>query len=562
MNVLATFGATTSPIDSLTGMIQSSPYAFAISIASIVASLLLCFFGYRLLKVFCAVGSFAAGGLLCAWLVSTLFSGAVIPEDKLPIAAGISFLIGGLLFAYVLFFLYKLVVFVLFAGIGMTVASVPVVTFDLSGWAMIGVLAGCAVLFGLAGLLFMRPLMILVTACSGFSAASGLIALTPLAAMDYASIAVIVLGAVLTVLGAIVQFRMAPAGSLPGFKKAPKPTDSAEEEIENPQKRRRGKKADVVDNDAEYLVREGSTTPAEFFGASLRRSALLRPLLKIAPALLLLICILLALSGNPHVEFALIPFILTYAAQSFGVLTLSSAVLFARSVPSLIHAMDAGDAMSAAFCGVSALVYLTLLLWALISFIGHKTGKEYVARLTPSEPVDEPAASENTDFTQIIPPADEPTEVLPSDEPTATLSNDQPTAPADEPTMPVQTPADPTSSPMDDLLAQVSAAVQSQIPEKPADAHTAPIHLEDALFQPPQEDETVEEVHDDTAVFGSMGKNSAPEDTLVIPDEQKTAPIHVPEDNVTAPLTDSPADEDADGFTDDTIVLGDPADLK
>ena len=54
MNVLSSLGVPSSPIDSLTGMIESSPYAFAISIASIVVSLLLCFFGYRLLKVFCA----------------------------------------------------------------------------------------------------------------------------------------------------------------------------------------------------------------------------------------------------------------------------------------------------------------------------------------------------------------------------------------------------------------------------------------------------------------------------------------------------------------------------
>lgn len=584
MNVLSSLGVPASPIDSLTGMIESSPYAFAISIASIVVSLLLCFFGYRLLKVFCAAGSFLAGGLLCAWLVSSLFSGAVIPEDKLPIAAGISFLIGGLLFAYVLFFLYKLVVFVLFAGIGMAVASVPVVAFELSGWAMLGTLAGCAVLFGLAGLLFMRPLIILVTACSGFSAASGLIALTPLGAMDYASIAVIVLGAVLTVLGAIVQFRLSPSGTLPGFKKAKKAdqTETAEdgssEESASKKQRRRKKDADIVNNDAEYLVREGVTTPAEFFGASLRRSALLRPLMKIAPALLLLVCVLLALSGNPHVEFALLPFILAYAAQSFGVLTLSSAVLFARSVPSLIHAMDAGDMMSTAFCGVSALVYLILMLWALVSFISHKTGKEFVARLAPSEPPADAVSNELYD-----------SPVRPEDEPTAILPNDLPTAPAEDESlsMPAETPTAPTSLVMEDLLAELSAAVQAQMPEERADARTAPIHLNDEPLQPPQEDTTVPEsaapVSEDTAVFGGTAHipqpESAPEETLVIPSEQETAPIQTPEDTITMPLAQPSAPEetvtmpltdpksDSEDETpeepgDDTIVLGNPADLK
>lgn len=543
MNVLSSLGVPSSPIDSLTGMIESSPYAFAISIASIVVSLLLCFFGYRLLKVFCAAGSFVAGGMLCAWLVSTLFSGAMIPEDKLPIAAGISFLIGGLLFAYVLFFLYKLVVFVLFAGIGMAVASVPVVAFDLSGWAMIGTLAGCAVLFGLAGLLFMRPLIILVTACSGFSAASGLIALTPLGAMDYVSIVVSVLGAVLTVLGAITQFRLAPSGTLPGFKKVKKsaPSEASEEdgteESASKKQRRRKKNADVVNNDAEYLVREGMTTPAEFFGASLRRIALLRPLMKIAPALLLLVCILLALSGNPHAEFALLPLILTYAAQSFGILTLSAAVLFARSVPALIHAMDAGDIMSAAFCGVSTLVYLILMLWALVSFISHKTGKEFVARLAPSEGSADAVSGESYDAP-----------VRPEDEPTAVLPNDLPTAPAEEDrfSMPADTPTAPTTRAMDDLFAQVDASIQAQMPKERADARTAPIHLNEEPLQPPED-------------------ATAPEETLVIPSEQKTAPIHPPADTITIPLNDSKTGSEnaaSEEPNDDTIVLGNPADLK
>lgn len=552
MNLLSTLGVPEISANSLTGMIEGSPYSLAITIAAAAVSLLLCFFGYRLLKVFCALGSFAAGGVLCAWLVSTLFGGS-ISEQTLPIVTGVSFLIGGLLFAYVLFFLYKLVVFVLFAAIGATVGSVPVVAFSLSGWEMAAVLAGCAVLFGLAGLLFMRPLIILVTACSGFSAASLLVGLTPLGTMDYASMVIIVLGAVLTVLGAVVQFRTVPSGALPGLNKKEHKseipdtlTDSADAAAAPAPKekhsRRRGKRAETIDSDAEYLVREGLTTPAEFFGASLRRSFILRPLLKASPILLLLICILLALSGEPHVEFALIPFIFTYAAQSFGVLTLSSAVLLVRSVPSLIHAMDAGDVLSTVFCGISMLVYLTMTLWALSAFIGNKTGKAFVARLAPSEPADEAAEAS----------------VRPADEPTAVLPNDAPTAPAaDEPyTMPAETPTAPTraeTAASDDLLSQVHAAIQAQIPSEPGSARTAPMSLEDTAVLP-SESKTV-----------SMPASETPDDsdeTMVIPSAQTTdAPVHAPEDTVTVPLTDA-SDDGATETSDDTITLGNPADLK
>lgn len=557
MNVLSSFGITTaSPLDFLTDMIQNSPYALALSVGWIVFSLLLCFFGYRLLKVLCSVGSFAGGGLLCAWLVSELLAGRMIPQEQVPIATGIGFLIGGLLFAYVLFFLYKLLVFVLFAGIGIVIANISVVTFHLSGSAMLGTFAGCALVFGLAGLLFMRPLIILVTACGGFSASSALVALTPLHAMSYASIIVIILGSILTVLGVIVQFRMAPAGTLPGMRKkeekhhaaAPGERQDDIPEVSDGKKPRKWFQArqKQLDQDADYLVREGLTTPAEFLGASFRRSLLLRPFLKIGPALLLLVCFLLVLSGNPHVEFALLPLILTYAAQSFGVMSLASALLFARSIPALVHAMDAGDVAGSAFCAVSMLVYLILTLWALRAFINHKTGKEFVAHLAPSE---EPPAQPGLEATARL--AEQDMSVTPDEEPTTILSEHH-IPDSMETVRAASTPSDTATEysmpKVDDMIAELDAAMEAQKAEINATVRIPPV-TGDTMHIPEQQDTAL----DRTAAMPSLDAHAEE-----FPPEQKTSPI-APSDSDTMPLPSVPSEN---ATVDDTVILGNPAELK
>ncbi|MGN1031641.1 MAG: hypothetical protein ACI4PQ_08565, partial [Butyricicoccaceae bacterium] len=483
-----------SPTEYLNELIQGSPYASAVMIGSIVISLLLCFFGYRLLKVCCALGSFGLGGLLCSWLVNSLL-GNSLGSQELMIASGAAFLIGGLLFAYVMFFFYKLAVFVLFAFIGMAVGSVPVEALSLSGTFSLAALACCAVLFGLAGLLFMRPLIILITACCGFSASSGLVALTPLATQDYASVIIIVLGAVLTVIGAIVQFRLAPSGTAPGFqRRAPKPAADSPEDLPDDapeqskhrkmtrKERKEKRRAEHTDDfEAEYLVREGVTTPAEFLGASLRRNPITRLLLKISPILLLVISAALLLTSSTHVEYALIPFIFCYAAQSFGLLTLSSLLLLVHSIPSLIHAMDGGDVPSTALYGISMLVYLIVTVWSLLTFFNHKTGREFVARIAPSEPQAAPEAAAEAPFS----PVEEPTERMSAEAMAEALTravdaaNMNHTDDTAEDTLVVPAEEAPTQAdPFDNegWLDEVNAAVQAQI-NIPDTARTAPIHL-------------------------------------------------------------------------------------
>jgi len=146
----------------------------AIMAATILIGLIWCFAGYRLLKFMLFVAGFIVLFFIAYNVLST-YATMLAPWIVLIISAG-----AGLLGGFLLFFLFRLAVFVMGFIFGAVVAVLAVSFTPLNGiitshissqtwtiWVFVGCIVGLGVLVGIIAVLLTRPIMIFVTSWNG-----------------------------------------------------------------------------------------------------------------------------------------------------------------------------------------------------------------------------------------------------------------------------------------------------------------------------------------------------------------------------------------------------------
>ncbi len=175
--------------------------AMPVKIALIVIGLLFCFAGFKLLRWIAALFGAVVGVVVVACATYMLSdTTSQIVYMLITIAA---MLVLGLLLGTLCYRFYKLGVFLMCAAVGMAIGYVPsLFVQEYSMMIFFVVLAVYGLLFGITGLLFLKPASILLTSCFGFVAAFPALELVggqPL----WMSVAA---GAILTIMGIIIQF--------------------------------------------------------------------------------------------------------------------------------------------------------------------------------------------------------------------------------------------------------------------------------------------------------------------------------------------------------------------
>lgn len=193
------------------------------AIVMLVVGLLCCFMGFRLAKyVFALFGALLGAGL-CAYVAAIY-----LPAAFVNIGSIICAIIGAALVGYLFFHIYKVAVFVFCACIGAAVGSVPAAAVGLGAAtspAYIIAIVVCAVLFGVAGLLFLKPVLIVITGLGGFLAAPQIFMLGNISGGLRMQL---LAGAGLSVVGIIVQVLTNRKRSVPGFGKPKSDTEETQ----------------------------------------------------------------------------------------------------------------------------------------------------------------------------------------------------------------------------------------------------------------------------------------------------------------------------------------------
>lgn len=217
---------------SIAGETASSLYAAVpMKVILLVISLVFCFAGYRLLRWVSAMYGVVIGVALGA-CVTSLFS-ASAPQAVNLVLTVLAMVLLGLLFAGICFRFAQAGVFLLCACIGAAVGYVPAMfVMQHSAGAFWGILAVCAVLFGVTGVLFLRTVGIVSTSFFGFGAAFPLLALCGVQQIWLA----VAVGLGLTAAGCVVQTMLNRDGAARpfAFRKKPDAADCdplAEERI-------------------------------------------------------------------------------------------------------------------------------------------------------------------------------------------------------------------------------------------------------------------------------------------------------------------------------------------
>lgn len=298
---------------------QQTPVAIAI----VVVGLICCFLGFRLTRFVCALGGAVVGGGLCAFVATSYLPVSV----GLP-GAAVAGVVGALLVGYLFFHLYHVMLFLVCAAIGGLLGSIPATAAGLSSSAsgmliFAVVVLACAVLFGTAGLLFFKPVVILLTSFGG-----GLLAAPQilwLAGMNGA-VLVGVLGAVLGILGAVVQFITSRKRTKPGFGR--EKSRGSEEEDDGLEMS--DGSADLQYHEVEEII-EPPFMAADALNEQWRKNLFLRFLMFICPVFAVLGAVAMIVLGSTHFELVLIFAFLCYAGRRYKSLVLTFAILFGYS---------------------------------------------------------------------------------------------------------------------------------------------------------------------------------------------------------------------------------------
>lgn len=194
----------------------------------LIAALLFCFIGYKLLRGYSAIVGVMCG-IVLGTCITGLFGGEMSTVMSM-IMTVLMMIVAGLICGLLFFGFYKLGVFASCAAIGAIVMYVPslfVAEHSAAGaWALLAV---CALIFGAAGLAFMRPASILMTGAFGFVAAIAMIDMIG-ETHDWRMVA---LGLGLTAAGCVVQFMVNRGDSLPFGRSRKSSSETIAEEKED-----------------------------------------------------------------------------------------------------------------------------------------------------------------------------------------------------------------------------------------------------------------------------------------------------------------------------------------
>lgn len=196
MNELTDLGNSISVIggaDGPTAVFLAGKLNMGIMVAAIVIGLIICFFGLKLAKIVSAVLGFLIGASAGAGVATALgIDGIVLVVIAVVCAVGLAILS---------FFIYRVGVFIMtfLYSLGMFLTL-----FEMSSMVMLIIAAVVSLILAILASVFVEPVIIIITAvCGGMSAGPTIIRLAALAVPSWAGY---VAGAVLAILGMIVQF--------------------------------------------------------------------------------------------------------------------------------------------------------------------------------------------------------------------------------------------------------------------------------------------------------------------------------------------------------------------
>lgn len=174
---------------------SGSQIAFGAAAAAIVIGLLICFLGLKLVKVLGALVGFFLGAAIGG------AAGFLIGLDGLAFAGVV--VAGGIIFGLLSWFLYRIGVFLL---VLVEIFGVAVTILKPESWILAAVGLAVALVLAILAVIYVEPFVIVVTGLAGGIAAGSNIAL--LAGLNDTSWIGLAAGAVIAVIGIIVQFMM------------------------------------------------------------------------------------------------------------------------------------------------------------------------------------------------------------------------------------------------------------------------------------------------------------------------------------------------------------------
>ncbi len=169
-----------------------------IGIIVIAVALILCFFGYKLLRLGVTIMGFAGGASNGAWLAGKMGANQAVTI--------ILILVLGIALAILSFMIYKVGVFLMIFFMILAIGAVVIMATGSNTYSWIITLI-VAVLVGILGVVLIRPVTILVDGLNGgLTAVATLFSLIGLTGSTESMIAIIA-GFVLGIVGIVVQFK-------------------------------------------------------------------------------------------------------------------------------------------------------------------------------------------------------------------------------------------------------------------------------------------------------------------------------------------------------------------
>lgn len=330
-------------------------------IVLLVVGLLFCFLGFRLTRFVSAIVGAVLGGGLCAFAASSY-----LPETIASIGTVAAGVIGALLVAYLFYHISYAVIFVICAAIGGALGSVPAMAVGAGSAVFYVIIAACAILFGAAGVLFFKPVMIIFTGLGGLIAAPQIFTL---ANIDTSMKIKLLAGIVLSIIGIVIQFLTTRGRTKPGLRKAKskKGQASEDEEADIAEPVDEGTRPlNAVAEEIQYEEVDETPEPprmvADELNDAMRRKGFVRFLMAIAPVLMLLSAVAVIAFQSAHVEVVVIFAFLCYAARRYKLLSVTFLAMFAYTLYSCFQPLAEQNLPELILAAVSCLMFLILTL--------------------------------------------------------------------------------------------------------------------------------------------------------------------------------------------------------
>jgi hypothetical protein len=328
------------------------------AIILLVLGLVFCFLGFRLARFVSAIVGAIIGGGLCAFVASSYLPAAAASVGT--IAAGV---IGALLVAYLFYHISYAVVFVVCAAAGAALGSVPALAFASGSSVAYVVIAVCAVLFGVAGVLFFKPVMIFLTGLGGLLAAPQIFTLAQVTTSIKLELAA---GIALSVVGMVIQALTTRGRTKPGLRKKKSEDGEASENGESAEAGEDGTKPlSAVEYEEIDETPEPPHMAADSLNEVMRSKGFVRFLMAISPVLMLLAAVAVIAFQSAHIEIVLVFAFLTYAARRYKLLTITFLAMFAYTLYDCFLALANQNMPELALSAISCFLFFILTLIAL-----------------------------------------------------------------------------------------------------------------------------------------------------------------------------------------------------